>query len=62
MGHLSTKDTESPWVNIWKIRIWGLNESLEAGEDLLTPTKSPPQIPTNLKEVGKDVIGFELMR
>ena len=35
-------------------------ESLEAGEDLLTPTKIPSPIPTNLEEVEKYVVGFEL--
>ena len=34
-----TKD--SPWGDTWKIRIWGQDKSLEAGEDLLTPTEIP---------------------
>ena len=45
-----------------KIRIWGQDKSLEPGEDLITPTKSPSQIPTNLEDVDKDGIGADLMR
>ena len=46
----STK--ESPWGDTWKIRILVQDNILDAGEDLLTPTESPYQIPTNLEEVG----------
>ena len=35
---------------------------LEAVEDLLTPTKSPHQIPTNLEEMYKDAVGADLTR
>ena len=45
-----------------KIRILGKDKSLEAGEDLLTPTKRPYQIPTKLEEVVTYVIGYELTR
>ena len=38
------------------------DESLEAVEDLLTLTKSPSQIPTNLEEVEKDFSEANLMR
>ena len=31
---------ESPWGGTWKIRVLGQDESLEAGEYLLTPTES----------------------
>ena len=53
---------ESPWGGTWKIRVLGQDKSLEAVEDLLTPTRSSSQIPTNLEEVYKDLIGAELTR
>ena len=45
---------EDPWGDTWKIRIWGQDKSLEAVKDLLTPTYSPSQIPTNPKEMEKE--------
>ena len=59
---LEERTKEDPWGDIWNIRIWGQDKSLEAGEDPPTPTKSPFQIPTNLEEVGKDAVGAEIMR
>ena len=53
---------EAPWVDIWIIRIWGQDNILEAGEDLLTPNNIPSQIPTNLEEVEKETVGAELTR
>ena len=47
-SNLEECNKEAPWGDTWKIRIWGQYESLEAGEDLLTPADSPSQIPTNL--------------
>ena len=40
----------------------GQEESLEVGEDLLTSTEIPHQIPTNLEEMDKDAVGSNLMR
>ena len=40
----------------------GQNECLEVGEDLLTPTDIQSQIPTNLEEEVKYVVGSELTR
>ena len=40
----------------------GQEKSLEAGEDLLTPTEITSQIPTNLEKADKYVIGAELTR
>ena len=34
--NLEEQTKEDPWVDIWKIQILGQDESLEAGEDLLT--------------------------
>ena len=45
-----------------KIRILGQGKSLKLGEDLLTLTETPSQIPTNLEEVDKDAIGYKLKR
>ena len=45
-----------------EIRVLVQYKSLEAGEDLLTPTDIPSQIPTNLEKVDKYVVGYELMR
>ena len=45
---LEERTKEDPWGDAWKIRILGQYKSLEAVEDLLTPTNSPSQIPTNL--------------
>ena len=47
---------EAPWGDTCKIWILVQDKSLKAGEDLLTPTKSPYQVLTNLKGVGKDEI------
>ena len=47
---------ESPWGDTWKTRILGQDKSLEVGEDALTLTNSPSQIPTNLEEVDKYAI------
>ena len=40
----------------------GRDNILEVGEDLLTPTEIQSQIPTNLEEEGKYVVGSELTR
>ena len=40
----------------------GQYKILEAGEDLLTPNKSPSKISTNLNEVGKDAVGADITR
>ena len=53
---------EAPLGDTCKIRVLGQGEILEAVEDLLTPTESPYQIPTNLEEVDKDTIGAKLAR
>ena len=45
---------EAPWGDTRKIRIFGQDKSLEAGEDFLTSTAIPSPIPTNLEEVEKD--------
>ena len=47
---------EDPWGDTCKIWIWGQDNSLDAGEDLLTMIKIPYQIPTNLEEVVKDAV------
>ena len=59
---LEEHNKDSPWVDTWKISILGQGESLEAGEDLLTPTKSPYQISTNSEEVDKYAVGDKLTR
>ena len=59
---LEERTNEAPWGDTRKIRIWGQDGSLEAGKDLLTPNKSPYQIPTKLEEVYKDVIGAKLTK
>ena len=43
-----------------KIRGLGQDYRLEVGKDIITTTKSPPQLPTNLEGVYKDVVGDEL--
>ena len=45
-----------------QIRILGKIGSLEAGEDLITPTESPYQLPTNLEEADNDVVGSDITR
>ena len=55
-ANLERHINEATWGDTWKILILGQNESLEAGEDLLTPTKSPSQTPINLEEVDKNMI------
>ena len=59
---LEERAKEAPWGDTWKIKIWDQDESLEAREDLLTTTEIPSQIPTNLEEVDKDVIGSKVTR
>ena len=39
---------EAMWEYTWKIGIWGQEETLVAGEALLTLTNIPSQILTNL--------------
>ena len=56
LSNLEELTKEAPWGDTQKIRILGQDKSLEAGEELLTPTKSPPKTPTNLEEVDKDAI------
>ena len=51
---------EAPWGDTWKILVWGLEDTLEVGEDLLTHTKISSQHPNNLLE--KDVLGVDIMR
>ena len=58
---LEERTKEAPCGVTWKIRILGQDKSLEAGEDLLTLTRSPSQISTNLEELDKDSILSELM-
>ena len=58
---IEERTKEAPWGDTWKIRILGQDKSLEAGEDLLTLTRSPSQISTNLEELDKDSILSELM-
>ena len=38
---LEERTKEDPREDTWKIRILGQDKSLDAGEDLLTPTESP---------------------
>ena len=59
---LEERAKEDPWGDTWKIQILGQDESLEVVGNLLTPTKSPPQIPTNLGEVRKYAAGSDIMR
>ena len=51
---------EAPWVETWNIRILGQNKSLEAGEDLLTPTRRPSKIPTNLEYADTYAVGNDI--
>ena len=37
-------------------------DTLKAVEDLITTTNRPSQLPTNLKEVDKGVVGAKLTR
>ena len=53
---------EDPWGDTQESRILVQDKRLEEVEDLLTPTKSPSQIPTNLEEVGKYAVGADLTR
>ena len=48
---LEERTKEDSWGYTRKIRILGQDKSLEAGEDLLTTTESPSQIPNNLEDV-----------
>ena len=57
---LKERTKEAPWGDTCKIWIWGQDNSLGSGEDLLTLTKIPSQIPTNLEEVDKDAVGANL--
>ena len=59
---IQERTKEAPWGDTWKIRIWGQYKSLQVGEDLLTPTESPPKIPTNLEELEKYEVGANLTR
>ena len=59
---LDERTKEVPWGDTWKIRILGQDKSLEAGKDLLTLIKSPLYFPTNLEEVEKDTLGYNLNR
>ena len=45
-----------------EIHILDQDKSLESREDLVTPTDIQYQIPTNLEDVDKDMIGADLMR
>ena len=56
LSTLEERNEEAPWEETYKICILGQDESLEPGEDLISPTKSPSQIPTNLEEVYKDEV------
>ena len=51
---------EASWRDTCKFQILCQYYNLEEGEDLLTPTESPSQIPTNLEEVDKDAVGSNL--
>ena len=62
LATLEERTKEAPCGVTWKIRILGQDKSLEAGEYLLNPTKSPSRIPTNLEEAEKDAIGADLTR
>ena len=57
---LEEPNKEASWRDTWKIRIWGQDKILEAGEDLLTLTKNPSQIPTKLDKVDKNAIGADI--
>ena len=59
---LEEHNKEAPWGDTWKILILGQDKSLEVGKDLLTTTKRPSQIPTNLEEVDKYSMGVEITR
>ena len=59
---IEERNKEDPWGDTWKTKILGQDESLEAGEDLLTPTKIPYQISTHLEGADKDAVGDKLMR
>ena len=59
---LEERIKEASRGDTWKIRVFGQNETLEAGEDLLAPNKIPSQISTNLEEVDKDVVGSKFTR
>ena len=59
---LEKRTKESPWGDTWKIRILGQGKILEAGQDLITPTKIPSKIPINFEEVDQDAIGGEFTR
>ena len=45
-----------------KIHILSQDNKLEAEKDLLTTNKIPSQITTNLEEVEKYLIGYEILR
>ena len=62
LATIEERNKEAPWGDTWKIRILGHVESLEAGEDLLTPTNTPYQISTHLEGADKDAVGDKLMR
>ena len=51
---------ESPWGDTWVIRTLGQEDTLEVGEDLITPSESPYQIPTNLEDIVIEVDGADL--
>ena len=51
-----------PWTYTQNIHILGQEDTLEAGVDLLTPTKIQSSLPTNLEEVYKDVLVSKLTR
>ena len=59
---LKDLNKEYSWGNTWKIRILGQYKILEAGEDLLTPPRSPYQLLTNLDWVDKDALLAKLTR
>ena len=59
---LEERTKEDSWGYTWKICILGQDKSLEVGEDHLTPTESPSQIPINLDEVYQDAVEFDLTR
>ena len=62
LATLEERTKEAPLGVTYKIRILVQYKSLEAGEDLLTPTKIPSQTPTNLDKVEKYMVVAELMR
>ena len=59
---LEERTKEAPWGDTWKIMMLVQDKILEAGEDLLTLTKIPSQIPTKLDKVDKNTVGDELTR